>query len=154
MPKPSVTGDKPVEVKELSPREAVLFIAAQEIIARGVLAPDTAELIVLFADQPIEVVQLTETFTQQTPQGPVDVQKVSVSISAWFSGKVFNGQWGVQAIAQSFLGLPKGTWPTPVEKALDDGRAKVAQLIKTYLKELAVKAGIMKPGAAGIIKLH
>lgn len=142
-PEAQTPPEKPADIKELTPIEAVMFIAAQEIVAKGILSPDTAELIVLFAPQPIEVVK---------PAGADrTMRKTSIDVSIWFSGNVFNGHWDVATEDIQFVGLNDGSWPTNVEKAIDDGRFKIAQTVKNYLKALAVKAGIMKNPASSLI---
>lgn len=121
--------DATVAPEELTPQQAVMMIAAVELAQKGALSPDTVELIVMFSPR------LTEVQTADP-----DADTATVTISTWFSGKVFNGRWVL-----SNLSTTRAVDTKLADMAMD-GQFKIAQTVKNYLKELAVKADMMRPG--------
>lgn len=127
----------PVQPEELTPQQAVMLIAANELAHKGALSPDTVELIVLFSPRPIEV-----------HTADVAANTATVTISTWFSGKVFNGQWTIRGVSQ------RPNIRRTIEETSAEGSFKIAQTLKDYLKALAGKANLMKSPGGSIITLN
>lgn len=110
------------------------MIAALELAHKGALLPDTVELLVLFAPRMTEVVKVDAVKKNVT----------SVDVSAWFSEKVFNGHWEIDATELSGPDALKRN----IDKVLEQGAFKVSQAMKDYLKALSQKAGLVdKPSS-------
>lgn len=107
--------------------QCIHFVAAQELLQHGMLAPDTVELLIVSAPQPISTIN----------PSPTNAKKMAIAASFLGAGRAFTGQWTVDAEndAKNEGRVSQNT----LDQGVYDLAARVKQVVKSLWVQQTAK---------------